>query len=101
MTERSTREEAPMTRAASGALKMPRPQSRHEGQGETIPMTTAHTPRAGTLTLAGEYATLALDRRIPHQFQSGGEAPQEPEHLPGRAKSKRATAVPADDHIDV
>src|SRR2546422_9397480 len=81
MTERSTREEAPVTRAASGALKMPRQQSRHEGQGETSPMTTSHTPRTGTLTFVGEYATLAFGRRIPHPVQAGWEALTEPEHL--------------------
>src|SRR3989449_9796912 len=81
MTERSTREEAPVTRAASGALKMPRQQSRHEGQGETSPMTTSHTPRTGTLTFVGEYATLAFERRIPHPVQVVWEALTEPEHL--------------------
>src|SRR5207244_5577555 len=56
-------------------------QSRHEGQGETSPMTTSHTPRAGTLTFVGEYATLAFERRIPHPVQVVWEAFTEPEHL--------------------
>src|SRR2546430_16705058 len=91
MTERSTREKAPVTRAASGALKMPRPQSRHEGQGETSPMTTSHTPRAGTLTFVGEYATLAFERRIPHPVQVGGEPLTDPEHSPRRCMTRPVT----------
>src|SRR5438876_9664228 len=88
MTERSTREEAPVTRAASGALKMPREQSRHEGQGETIPMTTSHTPRAGTLTFVGEYTTLAFEQRIPHPVQVARAALTQPEHHARRHATK-------------
>ncbi len=44
-------------------------------------MTTSHSPRAGTLTFVGEYATLAFERRIPHPVQVVWEALTEPEHL--------------------
>ena len=44
-------------------------------------MTTSHTPRTGTLTFVGEYATLAFERRIPHPVQVVWEALTEPEHL--------------------
>ena len=70
-----------LTLADSGALKMPRQQSRNGDQGEEILVTTSNTSRAGTLTFDGDHATLTFERRIRHPIQVVWEALTEPEHL--------------------
>lgn len=62
-----------MTRVGIGAFKMPRLQSRHEEQGETIRVSAPQTPRAGTLTFEGDHATLRFERRFPHRSRSCGK----------------------------
>lgn len=65
----------------SGALIMPGRDSRDEGQGELISVTTDHASRAGKVTIHGEYATLAFERHLLHPIERVWEAITEPEHL--------------------
>src|SRR3989442_4065924 len=68
-------------REASGGLNMHRQVSRHARPGERIQVTTPHSSRAGTVTFAGDYATITFERPIPHPIQVVWRALTDVEHL--------------------
>ncbi len=66
---------------ASGELKRAGGTSwGHEGGGES-PMSASQRDRRGTVTVEGEHATIAFERRYAHPVQAVWDALTNPEHL--------------------
>lgn len=63
--------------ATSGGFKMQRPLPREEG----IPVTASAASRKGMITIDGDHATLAFERRLHHPPEEVWKAITEPEHL--------------------
>jgi hypothetical protein len=67
--------------AASGESKTPQRETQILEPEGRIPVTSSAASHKGTLTIKGDRATIAFERRIRHPVQAVWEALTEPEHL--------------------
>ncbi len=67
--------------AAGGGVRDRREERQPANAGEGMQMPASHEERKGTVTVEGEHATIAFERRYRHPVQAVWDALTNPEHL--------------------